>query len=352
MKFFFIIFSILIIANTSQASDNHSSDNRKFYENRVKFIKEYIKDLKEKRKNNKYLNGSVVETISGNFYTRLGTDTQKKIDQEAINDCIKDGGIECLVRFRSLKKNPEYNRFAKLNKLKKTLKVLDEYISVKKVYSVKGIDILIATKDFKNKKDFSCTKIKSSFRSILSVLKNEIELYPTSFLKKSGLKYIMICEKIIDKGISPVGMAPGHFDQSPGVFYINVDEINSQQEKDKDGIIKHVFHHEFYHIIDASLTKVYLDDKWNNLNLQKYSDVLLVDRNRIDNSVKGYISKYARNSAAEDKAELFAFMISQHKDFKKTLANDEILRKKSKLMISRLKSISKDINKNFWKRLN
>ena len=107
MKFFFIIFSILIIVNESQASDNHSSDNRKFYENRVKFIKEYIKDLKEKRKKNKNLNGSVVETISGNFYTRLGTDTQKKIDQEAINDCKKDGGIECLVRFRSLKKNPD-----------------------------------------------------------------------------------------------------------------------------------------------------------------------------------------------------------------------------------------------------
>ena len=53
--------------------------------------------------------------------------------------------------------------------------------------------------------------------------------------------------------------------------------------------------------------------------IRKYSDELLVDRNVIDNSVKGYISKYARNSAAEDKAELFAFMITQHKDFKKVL---------------------------------
>ena len=352
MKFFFIVFSILINSNIVLASENHSSDNRKFYENRVKFIKEYIEDLKEKRKDNKDINGAVVETISGDFYTRLGVDTQKKIDQKAIDDCIKDNGVECLVRFRSLKKNPNYNRFAQLNESKKTLKVLDEHISVKKVYSVKGIDILISTKDFKNKNDFTCTKSKSSFRSILSVLKNEIEIYPISFLKNSGLKYVMICEKIIDKGVMPIGMAPGHFDQSPGVFYINVDEINSQQEKDRNGIIKHVFHHEFYHIIDASLTKVYLDDKWNNLNLQKYSDDLLVDRNRIDNSVKGYISKYARNSAAEDKAELFAFMISQHKNFKKTLVDDEILRKKSKLMITRLKSISKDINKNFWKKLN
>ena len=37
----------------------------------------------------------------------------------------------------------------------------------------------------------------------------------------------MICEKIIDKDIEPVGMAPGHFDQSPGVFYININRVNS-----------------------------------------------------------------------------------------------------------------------------
>ena len=45
-------------------------------------------------------------------------------------------------------------------------------------------------------------------------------------------------------------------------------------------------------------------------------------------------------------------MITQHKDFKKVLKTDPILVKKSQLMISRLKSISKDINKNFWKKLN
>ena len=45
-------------------------------------------------------------------------------------------------------------------------------------------------------------------------------------------------------------------------------------------------------------------------------------------------------------------MITQHKLFKKTLKNDPILVDKSKLMILRLKSISNDINKNFWRRLN
>jgi hypothetical protein len=45
-------------------------------------------------------------------------------------------------------------------------------------------------------------------------------------------------------------------------------------------------------------------------------------------------------------------MISKHNAFKKAIANDEILLKKSQLMISRLKGLSKEIDKNFWRKLN
>ena len=352
MKFIFIFLLISLNINFAYGSKNHNSDNREFYDNRAKFIKSYIEDLKKRKKLNNKFKGSVVETVWGKIYTRLGIDTQANIDKAALADCEKDGGVDCLVRFRSLKKNPKYNRYARYYSSKNSLKVLDEFFPSKKVYSTKGIDILIATKDFKNKKNFICTKSTSNFRDELNVLRKEIELYPVSFLKNSGLKYVMICEKISDNGVVPVGVAPGHFDQSPGVFYINISEVNSFKKKEKVGIIKHVFHHEFYHVIDTALTKIYLDDEWNKLNKQNYSDELLIDRNVIDNTVKGYISKYARNNAAEDKAELFSFMISQHKKFKKTLANDEILLKKSKLMIKRLKSISKEIDKNFWRKLN
>ena len=351
MKFIFICLFFYSFLNFAHSSKNQNSDNREFYDNRAKFIKSYIEDLKKRKKLNNKFKGSVVETVWGKLYTRLGTDTQVNIDKAALSDCKKDGGIDCLVRFRSLKKNSKYNRYARYYSSKNSLKVLDEFISSKKVYSTKGIDILIATKDFKNKKNFICSKSTSNFKDVLNVLRKEIELYPVSFLKNSGLKYVMICEKISDNGVVPVGVAPGHFDQSPGVFYINISEVNSFK-KEKMGVIKHVFHHEFYHVIDTALTKIYLDDEWNKLNNQSYSDELLIDRNVIDNSVKGYISKYARNNAAEDKAELFAFMVSQHKKFKQTLANDEILLKKSKLMIKRLKEISKEIDKNFWRKLN
>lgn len=165
----------------------------------------------------------------------------------------------------------------------------------------------------------------------------------------------MFCEKITDKGLGfePGGLAPGHVDQSPGVFYLNLSAVNKYKKpKFKKDYIRVLFHHEFYHIIDSTLSLMQLDEKWERINKVNYSNELVIGGWGIDTSVEGFISGYARNNSAEDKAELFAFMIAEHKEFKKAISKDEVLLNKSELMISRLKGISKDINKNFWKQLN
>lgn len=352
MKIFFILFFTIFLFFEAYSGTNHDTNkNKEFYKGRAQFIKDYINDIKEKRKKDKKFKGSVVESLWGKIYTRLGSKPQKELDTLAINDCKKDGGIDCNVRFRSLKKNLNYNRFAKYDPSKKTLKVLDETIFVNKIKTIKNVTILGANKNFISKRDFSCSKNESDYSDILNFIIKEIEIYPISFLDKSGLKFILLCNKITDAGVNPIGIAPGHFDKTPGVFFVNISEINSHK-KNKKNVLRHVFHHEFYHIIDTTLTTIILDSQWRKINNQEYSKDLIVDANVIDNTIKGYISKYSRNSAAEDKAELFAFMITQHKEFKKILSGDKVLLKKSRLMISRLKSLSKDINKNFWNKLN
>ena len=71
MKFIFIISFFLIQSHILSASSNSSQENRKFYEDRAEFLKKYIKEIKEKRKNNKNVNGSIVETLWGKIYTRI-----------------------------------------------------------------------------------------------------------------------------------------------------------------------------------------------------------------------------------------------------------------------------------------
>ena len=350
-----IIFIIIISFNNNLEAGNITAEVRKSYEERTNFIKDYIAIIKENRKKDKKFKGSVVESVSGRIFTRWGPFSQKILDKNALDDCKKAGELDCLVRVRTLTKNPKYNRYAKYDNSKKSLKVLGEFIKSKKIFATKGIDILISEEDFKNSRNFFCGKTKSDYKEVVNYLIKEIEIYPLSFIKNSGLKYVMICEKIEDEelGFEPGGLAPGHVDQSPGVFYLNLSVLNKYKNpKVKKETVKLLFHHEYYHIIDSSLSLMQLDEKWEKINKVPYTNEPMLDGWGIDTSVEGFISQYARNNAAEDKAELFAFMISDHKKFKKTLSNDEVLLKKTKLMISRLKEISPEINKDFWKKLN
>ena len=354
MRIFVILILSVFIHNQLYAG-NITPEVRQAYKERTEFVKKYISTIKENRKTNKKFKGSIVEAVSGRLYTSWGTLSQYELDQKALKNCKSDGEIECLVRFRTLKKNPKYNRYAKYINSKSSLKVLGEHIKSKKKFSSKGIDILISTENFKNKNDFFCGQTKSNYKDVINNLVKEINVYPASFLKNSGLKYVMICEKITDKslGFEPGGLAPGHVDQSPGVFYLNLSAVNKiKNSKAKKDYIRILFHHEFYHIIDSKLSLMQLDEAWEKINKVDYSNDLITGGIGIDTSVEGFISGYARNNSAEDKAELFAFMVAQHKEFKKAIAKDEILLKKSKLMISRLKGISKEIDKSFWKKLN
>ena len=354
MRIFVVLILSVFVHNELQAG-NITPEVRQAYKERTEFVKKYISTIKENRKTNKKFKGSIVEAVSGRLYTSWGTLSQYELDQKALKNCKSDGEIECLVRFRTLKKNPKYNRYAKYINSKSSLKVLGEHIKSKKKFSSKGIDILISTENFKNKNDFFCGQTKSNYKDVINNLVKEINVYPVSFLQNSGLKYVMICEKITDKslGFEPGGLAPGHVDQSPGVFYLNLSAVNKiKNSKAKKDYIRILFHHEFYHIIDSKLSLMQLDEAWEKINKVDYSNDLITGGIGIDTSVEGFISGYARNNSAEDKAELFAFMVAQHKEFKKAIAKDEILLKKSKLMISRLKGISKEIDKSFWKKLN
>jgi len=353
MKILFIFTLIFFHFNSSEAGIV-SQELKQIFEERGKFIQNYISIIKENKKNDKKFKGSVVEAASGRLFTRYGPFSQSELDKIALDDCKEAGELDCLVRFRTLSKNLKYNRYAKYDSSKKHLKVLGEYIKSKKINSTKGIDILVSEEEFRNQRNFYCGKTKSNYQETLDYLKNAIRVYPFSFIKNSGLKYVMVCEKITSEelGFEPAGLAPGHVDQSPGVFYINLSTYNKIKDpKIKKKEVETVFHHELYHIIDSSLFIRNIDEKWEEINVVPYAESPVLGSNGIDTSTKGFISQYARSNSREDKAELFAFMIAEHKKFKEAVAGDEILLKKLQLMISRLKKVSPEINKKFWARV-
>ena len=135
-------------------------------------------------------------------------------------------------------------------------------------------------------------------------------------------------------------------------FFLSLKKIKKQIDSGQIDIVKHIFHHEFYHIIDSKLTKAVVDEEWVKINKNPYSNKnLKADFSDVLKNQKGFISNYAKNNEFEDKAEIFAYLITKHQKTKKILAKDPILFEKAKLMIKRMKSLSMDINQQFWSRL-
>ena len=330
----------------------YANDQNNFYESRYNFLKNYIEQLKTLQDKDKNYKGSVVETISGSFFISFGRDSQNKIDLETLNKCNLKEGVDCKVRFQSLKKNKDYNRLAKFDKKNDLLFSLENKIDSKKVDEYKEIVFLKNIKTF-NQKNFECKKNVTPFKQLIYLIKKEIDVYPIEFINNSGLKFIMICETLILNESQVVGVAPGHYDQSPGVFYISANQLKDVKNNPKvQSMLKHVFHHEFYHIIDSQLTNVIIDNQWEKINKIEYSSVDISGDLNLDNSINGFVTQYARNNQNEDKAELFAMLMTKNSDVKQLLNKDEVLFNKAKLLISRLKSISPSINKNFWNKLN
>jgi succinate dehydrogenase flavin-adding protein (antitoxin of CptAB toxin-antitoxin module) len=330
----------------------YANDQNNFYESRYNFLKNYIEQLKTLQDKDKNYKGSVVETISGSFFISFGRDSQNKIDLETLNKCNLKEGVDCKVRFQSLKKNKDYNRLAKFDKKNDLLFSLENKIDSKIVDEYKEIVFLKNIKTF-NQKNFECKKNVTPFKQLIYLIKKEIDVYPIKFINNSGLKFIMICETLILNESQVVGVAPGHYDQSPGVFYISANQLKDVKNNPKvQSMLKHVFHHEFYHIIDSQLTNVIIDNQWEKINKIEYSSVDISGDLNLDNSINGFVTQYARNNQNEDKAELFAMLMTKNSDVKQLLNKDEVLFNKAKLLISRLKSISPSINKNFWNKLN
>ena len=343
----YLLFLVIFFCKITYANDQNN-----FYESRYNFLKKYIEQLKTLQEKDKDYKGSVVETISGSFFISFGKGSQNTIDLETLSKCNLKKGIDCKVRFQSLKKNKDYNRLAKFDKKNNLLFSLENKIDSKIVDEYKEIVFLKNIKTF-NQKNFECKKNVTPFKQLIYLIKKEIDVYPIEFINNSGLKFIMICETLILNESQVVGVAPGHYDQSPGVFYISANQLKDVKNNPKvQSMLKHVFHHEFYHIIDSQLTNVIIDNQWEKINKIEYSSVDISGDLNLDNSINGFVTQYARNNQNEDKAELFAMLMTKNSDVKQLLNKDKVLFNKAKLLISRLKSISPSINKNFWNKLN
>ena len=176
-------------------------------------------------------------------------------------------------------------------------------------------------------------------------------IYPKQFIKKSSLKTITLVHNINFKTESYTQDRKGcpEYKNTKSIVF-SVDETNF-------AYIRIVLHHEFFHYIDYADDQSYEDDEFENLNMKGFEYGEGGDSERewikLDKDMKGFINHYSTTDLAEDRAEIYQYLIGCPDE---ALNNgDIIVRKKAKRIKDFLCDFDKDgignIKNNFWNNL-
>ncbi len=179
-----------------------------------------------------------------------------------------------------------------------------------------------------------------------SAIAPEFLLYPPALIRQSRLKRIVLC-----RGLSFAGQARGAIpDFEHDTLYYDVvcgDYSRTYQ--------RHAVHHEFFHIIDyRDDGQVYSDDQWTHLNADTFrygnggAKMLGDPSSGLLKAIPGFLTTYATSGVEEDKAELFAYMITDYSLVEKRAVTDPVIRKKMAAMKKLLASFCPAIDHKFW----
>lgn len=170
-----------------------------------------------------------------------------------------------------------------------------------------------------------------------------LSLYPEDFIEKSGLREIIVCEDLKLNNDVMAGLGPA------GQIFLNCALL------EKPYSFSRTFHHELFHVFDPKNDGSLLSDSsWLNLNREGFeyrglNSILSregITRHRDD--LPGFLSLYSTATAAEDKAELFSFLICAPGWVEGLLKRDACLALKAHQMKREIELRFPSMNAQFW----
>jgi hypothetical protein len=188
---------------------------------------------------------------------------------------------------------------------------------------------------------------KANVDSYLSIFAFEWSLYPPDLVKRSGLKKVVFCQNLSYEKQFRTGIP----DFEHNVLYLDV-----TRGRHDDLYVRKVIHHEFFHIIDLRDDgKLYVDERWSNLNPSKFKygpgGAKLQDDPTVTTTGKdepGFLNRYATSGVEEDKAEVFAHMIVEPKMIAERAKKDRFIQAKVERMTELLSEFSPRVDRTFW----
>jgi len=171
-----------------------------------------------------------------------------------------------------------------------------------------------------------------------------LDIFPSRFLQETKLNTVVLCRNLRLNGVRAGGVA-----STTGIIAIDVP------------IYSPVIYHEMFHIADKQRN----NPEWTKLNSKQFvyggndfnPDVKEMDRldkqkmdaaKRDGDIRKDFVSDYALTSEMEDRAETFAVMVTDPKQFEKMAAGSPVLKRKAEKVKGVVREFSPGMNKDFW----
>lgn len=178
-------------------------------------------------------------------------------------------------------------------------------------------------------KNISCfNSEKEILEKKFRVIKKNLDRYSKEFLKKIGLKYLVMCEDLSISGINTAGI-PNNIMKT---LIIDI--------KFNEKYFERVIHHELFHLINDSNKLLFNQDEWRSYNIKnfKYADCsTCTDKLGLDtySNTQGFLTEYSKSTPSEDMAEVFSHLMIGKFEFKE----DIILNKKIKFIKRNIEKI-------------
>ena len=158
------------------------------------------------------------------------------------------------------------------------------------------------------------------------LFRSEFFKYPKKFIINTNLKKVVFVKNLINQSVSVAAM-PDYYKENlyMDIFVGNYDKTYQ----------RHVVHHEFYHMIEEQFNgnAYYKDPIWAKMNDPSFQygnggiNARSSDLEPVNHPQQGFISGYSMSGLEEDKAEIYAgLMTTEEKDkLRKWAKSDKIL---------------------------
>ena len=201
-------------------------------------------------------------------------------------------------------------------------------LEIYKLNNDNGLKYLSAKKNFKIgiNNNITCDKTsKESLKKNFPLVKKNLEIYKSEFLKKINLRFIVLCENLFISKINTAGIP----DHKKRTLILDL--------KFNEKYFERAIHHEVFHIIHDSYKKIFDEKVWSSFNNKEFqyaecstcSDRLGLD---LYYETNGFLTEYSKSIPSEDMAEVYSFLMTNKINIKNKSEKDSILSNKVKFI--------------------